>query len=129
MIEDRDLSKWQKLLSFWPSRNTEQPTAFIKAPEQIEELIELLQFLKDHATFGEGNGISIGLFRNTDEWIQENPNRPTWNLTAKVTLPQEIEVMGGYDERDMVEPPGDDEDLPFDIPKEETPSEKKYPWE
>jgi len=134
------LDKWNRLLSFWESHKAGNPSIFIKTEEQLEELIETLKQIKDNATFGEREGVAFSFYENGSDWINENPNRPKWNLSAKISAPKEEEVIGGYDESEatakydkskMAEEEG--EDLPFDEKGNEITEppadDEKLPWE
>jgi len=129
-MREIDISKWNRLLSLWESRKSGQPSALLKNEEQVNELIEILQYLKQYTAFDSGSALAIGVYENSSEWRQGNPNRPRWNLSARITTPKQ---------QMYAPPPNDDEELPFVIddkgkvkPKtsvEETQDKKKMPWD
>jgi len=115
-----NVTKWNRLLSLWESRGTGQPSTLIKSEEELDKLIEALQYFKQYTAFSEGSNLAIGVYENSPEWIQENSKRPRWNLSAKITTP-----------KTQVYTPPDDEELPFTIDDKGKvkPNKEKMPWE
>jgi len=123
-MREFNVEKWNSILSFWESQKTGTPICVLKSVGQLDDLIEVLTFVKNNAIFDERSSVSVGMYENTAAWMAENPHRPRWNLSVKIGNPKgrsrqpSEQTFSGNQQA---------EELPHGF--EGNPQKRKLPWE